>query len=74
MRKIEVPVSFYGKSIKDLNLRAKFGAEVVLIYKPHTGIAEESRVVPIPDYVFSPGDLMLVAGKDQALQRLSRTG
>jgi CIC family chloride channel protein len=74
MQKIEVPVSFYGKSIRDLNLRAKFGAEVVLIYKPHTGTAEENRVVPTPDYVFSPGDLMLVAGKDQALQKLSRTG
>lgn len=74
LQKIEVPVSFYGKSIRDLNLRAKYGAEVVIIYKPHTGIAEENRVVPTPDYVFSPGDLMLVAGKDQALLRLSRTG
>jgi Trk K+ transport system NAD-binding subunit len=74
IRKIEVPVSFLGKSIRQLNLRAEYGAEVILIYRPYVGKDEESRTVPTPDYVFAPGDVMLVAGKDLELQKLARTG
>lgn len=73
LRKIEVPVNFYGKTIREINIRAKYNAEVILIYRPHIEKGADHREVPHPDYKFAPGDMMLVAGKEQALRKLSRS-
>jgi CIC family chloride channel protein len=72
LRKMEVPVSFYGKTIRELDIRATYGVEVILIYRPNVKPEEDNRVAPHPDYEFTAGDVMLVAGKDQALRKLAK--
>ncbi|RMH77065.1 MAG: CBS domain-containing protein, partial [Calditrichaeota bacterium] len=63
---IDPPDGFIGKSIKQLNIRARYGVEVILIRKPlddQKGIPNRPGAIPSPDYVIQPGDRLLVMGE-----------
>ncbi len=62
LAEFEVPSLFVGKSIKGLNIRAKFGVDIILIH--HHGKKEPKQTtIPQPDYVFSADDSILALGQ-----------
>lgn len=63
---VEVPGSFVNKNLKDLNLRNKFGIEVILIKQNFDKESNESEkvFVPKPEYSFEYGDKLLIVGNE----------
>ena len=68
---IPAPKSFQGKSIRELNLRAKFGVNVLAVKKKISEIGP-SNELPDPDTTFHPGDIMVVAGKKTDLEKFRK--
>ena len=72
MVEIPVPMGFTGQSLGSLDIRNRYGVTVLLV-KQRAGVREEFvNAVPSADYVFRPGDVMLVMGPDDMLRRLER--
>jgi len=72
---IVVPAGWAGKNLKQIASRQKLGIEVVLIHRPANPEDEgelEGRpgMFPSPDYVFEPGDRVLVMGSPKAIRKL----
>ena len=59
---IPVPKIFVGNSIKDLNIRAKYGIDVLSINQK-TRQGTDVKAFPKPDFILKEDDLMTVAGK-----------
>ncbi len=59
---IPVPRNFLGKSIKDLEIRKKYGVDILLI-RSNTGVTSQIKAIPNPDYVFSIDDSIVIAGE-----------
>ena len=58
---ISVPKTFVGKSIKDLNIRAIYGIDVLSVrQEKRHGI--EVKAFPGPDYILREDDLLTIAG------------
>ena len=81
MVEVEAPESFRGKSLVDLNIRRQFGVTVVAIRSPESEAVEgqpqpedATPFVPTPDYVFYPGDRLIVFGKDDDIRRFPGGG
>jgi chloride channel protein, CIC family len=75
MTEIEIPAHWAGQNLKNLNLRAAEGIDVMLI-KRHVivdGCGSEEQIMPGPDLVLHSGDLILVSGKRNVIDRLSKT-
>ncbi|MCP4135757.1 MAG: CBS domain-containing protein [bacterium] len=62
LTEIPIPQSFIGKSIKELNIRAKYGVDIILIRK-NTNEGSKIKAIPNPDYQFSFNDSIMVAGE-----------
>ncbi len=68
---VDPPGSFLGRSLKEINIRARYGVEVILIRKPvenKAGIQNRPGAIPSPDYVIEQGDTLLVLGDDKAVK------
>ncbi len=63
--KLIVPESIIGKSVQEVNLRARFGANIVAI--ENGGNIEETI---LPGYIFRAGDILFVSGSKDSLNRL----
>jgi trk system potassium uptake protein TrkA len=59
---IKPPKSFIGKSIRDLNIRVKFGVDVLSI-KTKTESSEKITAIPNPQYIIKENDTLVVAGE-----------
>ncbi len=66
--KILVPEGMIGKTVLEVNLRGKFGANIIAI---ENGNSLTESV--LPDYVFKSGDILFVSGTREGLNRLSET-
>ena len=66
---IEVPApkSWQNKTLKDLNVRAKLGVNIIAIR--HNG---EINVSPAADYPIAQGDVMVVLGDSVALEKVQK--
>lgn len=66
---IEVPSpkAWYGKSLKELNVRAKLGVNILAI--KHDG---ETDVSPAAEYVMCEKSIMLVLGDNKALEAVQK--
>lgn len=69
LTEIRVPREFLGKSIKELNIRANYGVNIISIknqnsYSPHL------KALPQADYVFTEDDSIIVAGKAEDINKL----
>lgn len=64
MSEMEVPGEFVNRSPQELNLRNRYGIEVILIKKSFdTGSGEQGKVIrPSADYRFQHGDSILILG------------
>ena len=69
MAEVECPPHFAGKSLRELDVRVNYGLEVILI-KPTKKKGEVTAMVVSPDYQFSYGDVILVAGKQASVQAM----
>jgi len=70
IRKIIPPGPFVGKSIRDLDVRKKFGVNIIAIkeFQP-----KENMIVPLPDYIIKESDLLIISGEEKFLDSISAT-
>ncbi len=64
--KIIAPARIVGRSVLDVNLRAKFGVNIIAIENGKTIIE-----AVMPNYTFKHGDILFVSGSKEGLARLS---
>jgi trk system potassium uptake protein TrkA len=72
---------FVGKSLKELNLRASFGVNVIAIKKRVPAINEKGENIvrlelndlPSPDQKIASEDILVVVGSDEKIQILTRS-
>jgi trk system potassium uptake protein TrkA len=70
-----VPPSFVGRSIAELQIRARFGVYVVGIKRREEGASSaEVNVAPPPETTFLARDILLVLGRTQELERFAAAG
>ncbi len=62
MTEIPIPKIFIGKSIRDLNIRAKYGVEIILI-RHNTKHGSKIKAIPDANYAFSYTDSIVIAGE-----------
>jgi CIC family chloride channel protein len=74
MAEIPVPPRFFGRSLASVNIRREFGVTVLLIKRRSGGDEHIADHLPDAEYVFHEGDVMLVMGSEERLQRLERSG
>ncbi|MCB0305790.1 MAG: chloride channel protein [Calditrichaeota bacterium] len=70
---MDPPDGFIGRSLKQLNIRARYGIEVILIRKPtqeQEGIPNRPGAIPTPEYAIQPGDKLLVLGNAKDIDYL----
>jgi len=71
VRDVPAPHAAAGRSLAELDLRARTGAMVLLIRRPSAGRGAEIKV-PSPDDLIEDGDVLIAAGSREALGRLER--
>lgn len=63
----QAPASWFNKSIRDLSIRAKMGINIIAV---KNGV--DITVAPGADYVIREGDIIVIIGKDGALDKLNK--
>lgn len=71
MAEIDAPAAFIGRSIRDLDVRARYGAHILLLRRrsPEGG-QQELEVVPEPDTVVGRNDRLVLVARAADLARL----
>ena len=64
---IPAPAGWIGKTIKELNVRAKLGVNIIAVEND-----KETNVSPSADYQIVPGDVMVVLGDNYALEAVQK--
>ena len=64
---VPAPKMWLEKSIRELNVRAKLGVNIIAVKK-----GEHIDVAPAADYVIRKGDIMVVLGDYEALSRVEK--
>ncbi len=64
---VTVPTAWSGKSLVELDVRRKYGIQVVLIKEI---LPEDKVVVPTGDYVLKDSDVLVVVGNNKDLEQL----
>ncbi len=59
---LKPPKSFINKSIRELNVRAKYGVDILSIKTKEKG-EEKVKAIPSPEYRITENDLLIVAGE-----------
>lgn len=62
INEIKPPKSFIGKSIKELNIRARYGVDVLSV-KSKEKFGEKINAIPSPDYIIQKDDTLVIAGE-----------
>lgn len=61
------PRTFIGKTLKDINLRAKYNVHVIAIKEL---VPENFILVPPADFVIKDSDILIIIGKSQDIKRI----
>lgn len=69
---IEIPESFAGKNIYELDIRNKFGVDILAVKTAENG-KEKFIALPKADYVFREGDRINVAGSIRNINLMKNT-
>ena len=64
---VPAPKSWQGKAIRELNVRAKLGVNIIAVENDG-----KTNVSPAADYVIQPGDTMGVLGDNIALEKVQK--
>lgn len=63
------PKSFIGKSIRQLEIRKKYGVDVLSIKQKIKG-RETVKAIPNPDYIIESNDLLIIAGEIKNINKI----
>jgi trk system potassium uptake protein len=63
---MNIPLSWAGKSLSDISLRAKYGATALVIKRDN-----DVNVVPPPGFVLEASDIMVIVGTHQTIEQIS---
>ncbi|MEJ2186475.1 MAG: TrkA C-terminal domain-containing protein [Gemmatimonadota bacterium] len=75
MAQVPAPPIFAGRSLKDLELRGRYGIAVLLIRRPaEKEVQQRFEVVPGPDTIVQENDVLVAVGTQEALNELRRLG
>ncbi|MEW6357639.1 MAG: TrkA family potassium uptake protein [Planctomycetota bacterium] len=69
---IDPPPSFIGKTLMDLQLRTRYGINVIVV-KQSAAKAEDAKdikMMPRPDYRITEGDTLMVVGESESIESL----
>ena len=69
LAEVKVPNSFIGKSIKEINIRAKYGVDVLSI-KSSQKSGLNINAIPNPDYIFKDIDSIVIAGEIKKINQI----
>ncbi|MFQ5704367.1 MAG: chloride channel protein [Gemmatimonadales bacterium] len=69
---VAAPSVFVGKTIRELDIRQRFGVSILMVKHPTEDGNEQLDTAPTADYRFREGDLMLVMGPGEAMRSLKR--
>ena len=64
---LPAPRSWIGKSLKELNIRAKLGVNIIAVEN-----GQKTNVSPSADYVIGEGDIMVVLGDNYSLEAVQK--
>lgn len=64
---VPAPISWEGKTLRDLNVRAKLGLNILAIRR-----GGKFNVSPAADFAFVQGDVMVVLGDSRALKKVQK--
>lgn len=64
---VPAPKSWVGKSLKELNVRAKLGLNILAVKQDN-----EINVSPAADYAISAADILVVLGSTEALEKVQK--
>ncbi len=64
---VETPKSWLGKSLKQLNVRAVYGVNIVALKNRYS---DAINVSPHPDYTFAENDILVVIGSNNDINKL----
>lgn len=70
MSEIEAPGEFVDRSIRELDVRAAYGAEILLLRRPSAEGDDHVEIVPEPQTVVHRGDHLVVLARERDLARL----
>ncbi|MEJ2049619.1 MAG: chloride channel protein [Calditrichota bacterium] len=73
MSEILVPPTFTNKSIKDIDLRAVYGVQVLML-KRQSEDGEVNQIIPSPDEILQVNDSLVVLGKNKDIEKLKHLG
>jgi trk system potassium uptake protein TrkA len=65
IEEIKVPLSFLGRTLRDLNLRKRYNLNVLAV-----GPVGQLQVNPPASHVLEEGELLVVIGAEEALHTL----
>ena len=71
LNQLEAPNVFIGKSLRELQIRSRFGVDVLLVKKQANG-TDSAALQPDGDYRIEMGDILLVFGEKSDLDKLER--
>ncbi|MCG6950680.1 MAG: chloride channel protein [Acidobacteria bacterium] len=74
MAEVEVPASFFGRSVGSLDIRKRFGVSLLLIKRTGDNGKQIIDELPHADSVFQEGDVVLVLGNEDRVSQFERTG
>ncbi|MBU0506605.1 MAG: chloride channel protein [bacterium] len=60
---VKVPSQYVGKSIKELNIRNRYGVDILLIKSASPGRGPKMKAIPSPDHIFTEKDYLVIAGE-----------
>jgi trk system potassium uptake protein TrkA len=70
LQEIRVPRSFVGRSLREIDLRANLGIEVLLVRSVNTKSGTSTVDAPNPDQLLEEGLGLVVVGRNASLDRL----
>ncbi|MBE0460784.1 MAG: TrkA family potassium uptake protein [Candidatus Aminicenantes bacterium] len=68
IQEIAPPEKFIGKSLKELDLRNKYGIQVIAIREL---IPEKTTFIPKADFVIKDSDILIIMGEEKQLAKLN---
>jgi trk system potassium uptake protein len=66
VEEVKIPEKMTGKSLRELDLRAKFSLTVIAIRH-----GDDISISPSPDKIIEKGDILVVIGENQKLERFA---
>lgn len=68
MAEVSAPLNFVGKSLQQLNIRSRFGVNIVMIKRSKDNTVEE--ILPRPEEVIQMGDRLIAMGREKDIEVL----